>query len=81
MLKNITKLEHKIGERVFQLLCDNDSLFAEVKDALFQFMKYVGQIEDTAMANASKIAYPQEEVVEIPTQEVMHEEVNAAKED
>ena len=48
MLKNIAKLECKIGERVYQFLCDNDSPLPELKEAFFQFQKFVGQIEDQA---------------------------------
>ncbi len=50
MLKNIARLEAKVGEKVYQLLCDNDSPLNELKDALFQFLKYVGQIEDAVKA-------------------------------
>lgn len=50
MLKNITQLEHKIGDRVFHFLCDPLSPLSEVKDALLKFVQYVGQIEDQAKA-------------------------------
>src|SRR5258708_14140834 len=50
MLKNICKLEVKILEKDFQFLCDNESPLAHVKEALFQFLKYVGQIEDQVKA-------------------------------
>lgn len=46
MLKNISKLEIKIGEKSYQFLCDMDCPLTEVKESLFQFIKYVGQIED-----------------------------------
>jgi len=46
MLKNISKLEIKIGEKTYQFLCDMDCPLHEVKESLFQFIKYVGQIED-----------------------------------
>ena len=46
MIKNITRIEHKIGDRLFHLLCDQDSPVAEVKEALSQFMAYVVQIEN-----------------------------------
>jgi hypothetical protein len=46
MLKNIAKLEFKIGERLYQFLCDNDSPLPELKEVFFQFQKYIGQIED-----------------------------------
>lgn len=50
MLKNISKLECKVNERTFQFLCDGESLVGEVKEALFQFLKFVGEIEDKAKA-------------------------------
>lgn len=46
MLKNISKLEIQVGEKIYQLFCDMDSPLEHVKEALFQFQKYVGQIED-----------------------------------
>lgn len=55
MLKNIIKLEHKIEGRDYQFLGDNDSPLAHVKEALFQFLKYVGQIEDQARAQQEMI--------------------------
>lgn len=48
MLKNISKLECKIGEKPYQLLCDIDSPISDAKEALFQFAKYLGQLEDNA---------------------------------
>jgi hypothetical protein len=50
MLKNISRLETKINEKTYQFLCDMDSALPEVKEALFQFVKYVGQIEDQIRA-------------------------------
>lgn len=46
MLKNISKLECKINERTFVFLADMDSPLAEVKEALFQFIKFTGDIEE-----------------------------------
>lgn len=51
MLKNIVKLEHKVGERIYQFILDNDSPLEHVKEVLFQFQKYIGQIEDQAKAH------------------------------
>lgn len=48
MLKNLSKIELTIDNRLYQLLCDNDSPLHHVKEALFQFQKYIGQIEDQA---------------------------------
>jgi hypothetical protein len=74
MLKNISRLEQKIGERIYHLLCDSDSPLVEVKEALFQFTKYVGSIEDAVKAQEeqkkAEEAKPLEpEVKEEPKQE------------
>lgn len=45
MLKNISKLEVKVYDRVYQLLCDNDSPIDHVKEAILQFQKYVEEVE------------------------------------
>jgi hypothetical protein len=50
MLKNLSKLELEIGNKMYQLLCENDSPIEHVKEALFQFQKYIGQIEDQVKA-------------------------------
>jgi len=62
MLKNISKLELKVGEKVYQFLCDNDSPLNDVKEALFQFIKYCGQVEDQIKAAQAPVA-PVAEVV------------------
>jgi hypothetical protein len=50
MLKNIIKLEMLVNGKPYQLLCDNDSPLEHVKEALFQFQKYIGQVEDNIKA-------------------------------
>jgi len=52
MLKNISKLECKVNERIFTSLADTDSSLAEVKESLFQFMKFIGDMEEKAKSNA-----------------------------
>ena len=72
MLKNLTQLEHKIGDKIYQFLCEPTSPLAEVKEALFQFHKYVGKIEDQIKAmqdqevEKSKENVPNDEVKEKP---------------
>lgn len=56
MLKNFSGLELKINEKVYLLMCDNDSPIDHVKEALFQFQKYVGQLEDQIKAAQEKTA-------------------------
>lgn len=46
MLKTVSKLELKISERDYQFMCDPESPIEHVKEALFQFQKHVGQLED-----------------------------------
>ena len=46
MLKNVIQLEHKILDKVITLTCVADTALDQVKEALFQFTKYVAQVED-----------------------------------
>jgi ABC-type glycerol-3-phosphate transport system substrate-binding protein len=50
MLKNISQLEYVIAGKVFHFACDMDSELHLVKEALCQFMKFVGNIEDQLQA-------------------------------
>ncbi len=68
MQKNICQLEVKIGEKVYHLLCDHDSPLAHVKEALFQFLKYIGQVEDQAI-KIEEEKKATEDIVEQPPQE------------
>lgn len=43
MISNITKIEVKIGERVYQFLCANDSPVGEVHDAVCAMKSFVIQ--------------------------------------
>ncbi len=51
MLKNISQLEVMIKDKFYRLNCDIDSPLEHVKEALFQFQKYIGYIEDQIKAN------------------------------
>lgn len=42
----MTRLECKVGERLFQIYCEVDSPISDFKEALFQFQKYAGAVED-----------------------------------
>lgn len=48
MLKNISQLEVKIQDRLYVFQCSPESPIGDVKEALFQFIRFAGQIEDTA---------------------------------
>jgi len=67
MLKNISRLEHKIGERLYHLTCDMDSPLLDVKEAVFQFLKYIGQCEDSVKSQeeAKKVEDPKIEEAKI----------------
>jgi uncharacterized protein (DUF342 family) len=56
MLKNIVKLEHIIEGKVYQFILDSDSPLNHVKEVLFQFTKYVGQIEEQVKAQQEQAA-------------------------
>lgn len=43
MLKNIARLEHKVGERVYHFMCDCDAPLGECHDALMKFKDHVMQ--------------------------------------
>ena len=43
MLKGFTALEHKIGERVYHLMCAPDAPLGEVHDAIAKMKEYVVQ--------------------------------------
>ncbi len=50
MIKNLSQVQVKVDNKDFYLLCDNDSTFPQVKEALFQLQKYVGSVEDELKA-------------------------------
>ena len=60
MLKNLSRLECKIEDRIGYFLCDIDTSLPIAKEMLFQFLKYIGQVEDAA--NAQQSNQPIEEV-------------------
>ena len=43
MINNLTKIEVKIGERIYQLLCAVDSPLGEVHDALSSMKGFIVQ--------------------------------------
>ena len=54
MLKNLAQLECKVNEKVYHFSCDTNSPLEHVKEALFQFQKYIGQIEDNIKASQAQ---------------------------
>jgi hypothetical protein len=45
MLKQLARLQHVIGDNVFQLLCDNQAPTTEIKAALSAFWQFIEQVE------------------------------------
>ena len=48
MIKNLAGLECKIEEEVIKLVCGSNCPLTHIKEAIFQFLKHIGQIEDMA---------------------------------
>lgn len=71
MQKQLTQLEHKIGEKIYHFMCDPASPLDHVKEALFQFIKYVGAVEDAIKSQQAAQAQqkPTEPQVEQPLKE------------
>jgi len=65
MLKNISQLECVIEGKVFRLLCDHDSPLNHAKEALFQFQKYIGHIEDQIRLKQEELKN-QEKIEKLP---------------
>jgi hypothetical protein len=48
MFKTLAKLEHKVGERIYQFACDGDAPLGEVHDALARFKGHLVDLISTA---------------------------------
>ncbi len=70
MLKNITQLEIKIQDRIFVFQCPPDSPISHVKEALFQFTRFAGEIEDKAKETQEKT-----DIEELPTTDDVKEAI------
>lgn len=66
MISTISKLEHIINGKLYHLFCDCDSPLVDLKEALFQFQKFVGKVEDSAKAQAQESQEKKEDVVPKP---------------
>ncbi len=49
MLKNVSRLECKICEKVFQFTCEMDSSLHDVRESLLEFLKYIDQVENAVL--------------------------------
>lgn len=54
MFKNVVKFDHTIDGKTGHFFCDHDTPIPIAKDMLLQFLKYLGQIEDQAKAQAEE---------------------------
>lgn len=61
MLKNTVQIDHVIGNNTYTFICGNTAPLTEIKDALCQFMKFVGNAEDQAKAQLEQQAATQAE--------------------
>lgn len=69
MIKNITKFEFVIADKTYHFLCDMDSSILDAKEALFQFQKMIGQIEDNIKAQQAQQQPPAAVPPDAPKQE------------
>lgn len=54
MLKNLVRLEAVIQGKVGHFLLDHDTTSQVAKEMCFQFLKYLGQLEDQAKEQQAK---------------------------
>jgi len=68
MIKQMVKLEHKIGDRAYYLFCDSDSPTIEIKEALSKFTAVVVNVEEKAKETAQQENKKDEDEVITPTE-------------
>ena len=68
----MVRLEHIIEGKVGHFLLDHDTPLPIAKEMLFQFLKYLGQIEDNVKA--------QQGTQETPVEQVSQEEISTPQE-
>ncbi len=67
MIKNLTQLEFMIADKVYHFVCAPDAPLEHVKEALCQFIKYVGQVQDQVSAmEAAKKEQEQKQAADQP---------------
>lgn len=78
MISNLSKLEVKVGERVYQLLCHCESPVAECRQVLSQFDSFLVQIEENAKKAAEEAAQKAEVPIEVPVEALVESPVEDA---
>jgi len=69
MLKNLCELSHQVENKVCRFICDNDTPIHFIKEALFQFQKYIGAVEDAAKAQQENKEHEIEDLKPVEVQE------------
>ena len=69
MIKNFSELTVKIENLDFYLKCEINATFPIVKEALFQFQKIIGSLEDQIKAEQEKIEADKKAVEQISNQD------------
>ena len=72
MLRPGFNIEFKLNDKYVSLVSSNDVPLEMVKEALFQFQKYVGQVEDSVKAQqeSKKKEEESKKVESLPVEEV-----------
>lgn len=85
MLKNLCQLEQVIANKVCRFVCDNDTDINVIKEALFQFQKFIGSVEDIAKAQkeaeAAKVTPIAPDAIDLPPTPLNEEPVQVALSD
>lgn len=68
MLKNLCELSYQVENKVCRLIMDNDTPLHCIKEALFQFQKYVGAVEDAVKAKQEADKPVEESKDELPVE-------------
>jgi hypothetical protein len=69
MIKNFSELNVKIENLDFFLKCEVNATFPMVKEALFQFQKIIGSIEDQIKIEQEKIEADKKAAEQVPSQD------------
>lgn len=69
MLKSLAQLTHTVEDKVCQFICEHDTPISTIKEALFQFQKYIGHVEDVARIQAE--AHQKAPIVESVSEKIV----------
>lgn len=61
MIKNLSQIEVNIENKIFRFIVDYDTPLSNVKEALFQIQRYIGQIEENAKSQLASQEKPEEQ--------------------